>query len=123
MHKMREVLARRRMRHAGAAAAASLLAAVGITTPAWSATKTWDLLSAGSNNGKVDNGPGTWNTSTANWTTNGGTSNTTCASNDDIIFGGGPGVGAAGAITLSGTLDANSVTFNSVPSGNFALSN
>jgi autotransporter-associated beta strand protein len=119
MRKMREVFARRQVR---LAAAASLLAGLGMTaTPAWATTRTWDLLSAGSNNGQIDNGSGTWNTTTANWTTNGGTNNSTWSSNDDAIFGGNPGVGTAGTITLSGTLDVNSITFNNAASGNFAL--
>src|SRR5436309_1646603 len=84
------------------------------------ATKTWDLFS-GSSNGQIDNGAGTWNTATTNWTTDGGTSNTTWSDGDDAIFGGNPGVGAAGNITLAADRTALSLTFNNVPSGNFNL--
>lgn len=102
---------------------AALLAAVNSAASfASAATKTWDLDAAGDANGVVDNGSGTWDTSaTANWTTNGGTSNTLWSDNDDAVFGGNPGVGAAGTITLSGTVNANSITFNPAASGNFAL--
>ena len=112
-----------RRHRAGRATAAALVAAISACAPsAWSATKTWDLDSAGSNNGVIDNGSGTWDTNTtANWTLNGGTTNTVWSDNDDAIFGGNPGTGAAGTITLSGTINANSIHFNPAASGNFSL--
>ena len=103
----------------GAAVAAMMAAA---PPSAWSATKTWDQFSAGNANNQINNGGGTWNTSTSNWTTTSGVgNNTTWAANDDVVFGGNPGVGAAGTVTVSGTIAFKSVTFADVASGNFSL--
>jgi autotransporter-associated beta strand protein len=81
------------------------------------------LDSAGHNNGVINNGGGIWSKVSAdpNWTTDGGTTNSIWNDGDDAIFGGNPGVGAAGTITLSGTRTAGSLTFNAPASGNFTI--
>ena len=125
--KTRDRQFNRRVRVAANAAfsAAAIAAAtfVGVRS-ASAATKTWDLDSAGHNNGVINNGGGTWSNKAAdpNWTTNGGTTNTSFAnSGDDAIFGGNPGVGAAGTVTLSGDQTVNSITFDVAASGSFTI--
>ncbi len=113
----------RNVRHRAIALAAVLAGMISAGPLARAATKTWDLDAAGHNNGVINDGAGTWNTTTANWTTNGGTTNTTWSNSgsgvDDAIFGG--GVDPAGTITLSANQTPLSITFNNVPSGNFNL--
>src|SRR5205809_827159 len=113
---------RRRLRVVTASLAAAIAAGYG-AAPASAATKTWDLDSAGHNNGVINNGGGIWSKLSAdpNWTTDGGATNTTFNDGDDAIFGGNPGVGAAGTITLSGSRTVLSMTFNAPASGSFSI--
>jgi hypothetical protein len=98
-----------------AAAALALAAAAMAPAAARASTRTWDSTSG--NGSQINNAGGTWDTATSNWNT--GSSNTIWASGDDAVFGGAGSVGAAGTITLSADQVINSLTFNSVPSGNF----
>jgi fibronectin-binding autotransporter adhesin len=105
------------------ACAAFVLAAAAWAPTTWGVTKTWDLDSAGHNNGQINNGGGIWSkqAADANWTTDGGATNTNFNDGDDVIFGGNPGVGAAGTITLSGIRDVGTMTFNAPASGSFTI--
>lgn len=81
---------------------------------------TWDNTAS---NTRIDNGSGTWNTTSTNktWTFNKGITNLAWRSGASAIFGGNPGTGAAGTVTVSGTQTAQSLTFNPAASGNFTL--
>src|SRR5882724_3261116 len=79
---------------------------------------TWDNTSG---NNRTDNGSGTWNTVTGNWSINNGVTNRLWQAGAAAIFGGNPGTGAAGTVTVSGTQTAQSLAFNSSASGNFTL--
>jgi autotransporter-associated beta strand protein/adhesin HecA-like repeat protein len=79
---------------------------------------TWDNTTG---NNRVDNGSGTWNTSTADWTINNGVANVLWKPGVTAIFGGNTGSGAGGTVTLSGTETVQSLVFNPSASGNFTL--
>jgi autotransporter-associated beta strand protein/adhesin HecA-like repeat protein len=79
---------------------------------------TWDNTAS---NNQVDNGSGTWNTSTSNWSINNGVTNLLWKAGAAAIFGGNPGSGAAGTVTVSGTQTVQSLAFNPAASGNFTL--
>ena len=69
----------------------------------------------------MDNGSGTWNTSTADWSINNGVANILWKAGATAIFGGNPGSGAGGTVTVSGTQTVQSLMFNPAASGNFTL--
>ena len=95
------------------------LGILSLGTPANAATFLWDILSAGDGNGVVDDGTGTWDTTTRNWTQDTGTTNVVDATNgdfDDQIFGTGT-AGAAGTVTLGTSFSTGSVTFNAANGG------
>lgn len=73
-------------------------------------------------NNQIDNGSGTWDNSTRNWTFNTGITDLIWRPFATAIFGGNPGVAAAGTVTVSGTQIAQSLLFNPVASGNFTIS-
>ena len=81
---------------------------------------TWDLTAG---NNRIDNGSGTWNTTAGNktWTFNKGITNQSWKPVASAIFGGSPGTGAAGTVTVSGTQTTQSLTFNPAASGTFTL--
>ena len=79
---------------------------------------TWDNTSG---NNREDNGSGTWNNAGTVWTINGGVTNLIWKPGAAAIFGGYPGTGAAGTVTVSGTQTAQSLAFNPAASGNFTL--
>ena len=79
---------------------------------------TWDNTSG---NNQVDNGSGTWNTTTADWSINGGVTNILWKAGAVAIFGGNPGSGAGGTVTVLGTQTVQSLLFNPSASGNFTL--
>lgn len=81
---------------------------------------TWDNTTG---NNRIDNGSGTWNTTSTNktWTFNKGITDLAWRPGAAAIFGGSPGTGAAGTVTVSGTQLAQSLTFNPSASGAFLL--
>ena len=81
----------------------------------------WDATAA---NNRIDNGNGTWNTTGTNktWTFNKGLTDVAWRPSAAAIFGGNPGTGAAGTVTVSGTQTAQSLTFNPAASLTFTLS-
>ena len=79
---------------------------------------TWDNTTG---NNRIDNGSGTWNTTNKTWTFNKGTTNLPWRSGATAIFGGNPGTGAGGTVTVSGTQTVQSLVFNMPASGNFTL--
>ncbi len=86
-------------------------------SPAHAANYTWDA----SGSDPLDDGAGTWASSGGtNWfngTTYGAWGNTT----SDVAFFG-VGSGAAGTVTVSGSVTTNGLTFNAAGSGNYTLS-
>jgi len=80
----------------------------------------WDNTTG---NNRIDNGNGTWNTTASNktWTFNKGISNVAWRPGAAAIFGGNPGTGAAGTVTLSASQIVSSLTFNPAASGTFTL--
>jgi len=72
-------------------------------------------------NSRIDNGTGTWNTTTKEWTFNKGITDLIWRQGASAFFGGNPGTGAAGTVTVTGTQTAQSLTFNPAASGNFTL--
>jgi len=74
------------------------------------ANVTWDLLSAGANNGTITGGAGAWDAATTNWSTDGGVTNVAWsnAGNDTAVF-----AGTAGTVTLGAPITAGGLTFNS----------
>jgi len=81
-----------------------------LSLPAFAASKYWDTIDA---NGALNSGTGVWDTgSTALWNTSSTGANTplvTWADNDDAFFQ----TGGTNVVTLSGTINANSVTMGS----------
>ena len=71
------------------------------------ANLTWDIQTG--DGGVIKDGSGTWTTGSGNWNT--GSGDTTWTDNSDAIIGGGT-LGAAGTITMSSDVTANSITFN-----------
>lgn len=72
-------------------------------------------------NSLVDNGSGTWNTTTSNWLSVPNGTNQNWVSGSSAIFGGNLGTGAAGTVTVAGTQTVKSITFQPTPSGNFTI--
>jgi autotransporter-associated beta strand protein/adhesin HecA-like repeat protein len=79
---------------------------------------TWDNTTG---NSRIDNGSGTWNSTNNTWTFNKGITDLPWRSGATAIFGGNPGTGAAGTVTVSGTQTVQSLVFNPSASGNFTL--
>jgi autotransporter-associated beta strand protein len=79
---------------------------------------TWDNTTS---NNRIDNGSGTWNTTNTTWTFNKGTTDQVWRPGGTAIFGGGPGTGVAGTVTVSGTQTVQALVFNLPASGNFTL--
>jgi autotransporter-associated beta strand protein len=80
---------------------------------------TWDNTTG---NNRIDNGSGTWNTTNKTWTFNKGITDLVWRPNATAIFGGNPGTGAAGTVTVSGTQTVQSLVFNPSASATFTLS-
>jgi autotransporter-associated beta strand protein/adhesin HecA-like repeat protein len=78
----------------------------------------WDNTTG---NNRIDNGSGTWNTTNKTWTFNKGITDLLWRSGATAIFGGNPGTGAAGTVTVSGTQTVQALVFNPAASGNFTL--
>jgi autotransporter-associated beta strand protein/adhesin HecA-like repeat protein len=78
----------------------------------------WDNTTG---NTRIDNGSGTWNTTNKTWTFNKGITDLLWRSGATAIFGGNPGTGAAGTVTVSGTQTVQALEFNPSASGNFTL--
>ena len=79
-----------------------LLAAFAFTSTSHAVDYTWDPTSGDS---VVTEGAGNWDTTTTNWTTDVGVTNTNApagAFTSDLIFGGGT-LGTAGTVTLNAT--------------------
>lgn len=73
-------------------------------------------------NSQIDNGSGTLATASTQWTTKTGKANYKWITCKNAVFGGNPGVGAAGTVTLGGTLNnVKSISFYPAASGNFTL--
>jgi len=79
---------------------------------------TWDNTGGDS---RIDNGSGTWNGTNKTWTFNKGITDLLWRSDATAIFGGNPGTGAAGTVTVTGTQTVQSLVFNPSASGNFTL--
>lgn len=90
---------------------ASSVAALLTATPTIAASLTWDLTpgTAGPGDGLITGGTGSWDTTTALWTVDGGTTDQVWnnANNDVAIFD-----GTAGTVTLSAAITANALNFN-----------
>src|ERR1700754_3107089 len=80
----------------------------------------WDNATG---NNRIDNGSGTWNTTSTNktWTFNKGITDLPWRPGAAAIFGGSPGTGAAGTVTLTASQTVSSLTFNPAASGTFTL--
>ena len=80
---------------------------------------TWDGPTT--NNGAINNSSNTWSTLTT-WVKNppGGT-NVAWTAGSNALFGGNPGSGAAGTVTVSGTQTVRNLSFNPAASGNFLI--
>ncbi len=80
---------------------------------AHAADVTWDITpgTVGIGNGSLTGGSGVWNTSTGNWTTNGGVNNRAWvnANNDTALFGGTVGTGI---VTLGTGITVGKLIFN-----------
>jgi autotransporter-associated beta strand protein/adhesin HecA-like repeat protein len=79
---------------------------------------TWDN---GSGNNLINNGTGTWNPTNKTWSFNKGITDVVWRSGATAIFGGNPGTGAAGTVTVTGTQNVQALIFNPSASGNFTL--
>jgi autotransporter-associated beta strand protein/adhesin HecA-like repeat protein len=79
---------------------------------------TWDNTTG---NNRIDNGSGTWNSTNTTWTFNKGITDLLWRSGATAIFGGNPGTGAAGTVTVSGTQTVQALVFNPSATGNFTL--
>lgn len=82
----------------------------------------WDHIAG---NGVIDNGSGNWDSTTANWhAAYGGGNNIWPSTCSNVIFGGNPGVEAAGTITLNSAFsNIKGMFFRPAASGNFTISN
>jgi autotransporter-associated beta strand protein len=72
-------------------------------------------------NGQVNNDSGTWGVAN-NWLKSPNGINLAWTSDSNAVFGGSPGVGVAGTVTVSLSQNVKNLTFNATPSGNFILS-
>lgn len=79
---------------------------------------TWDNTTGDS---RIDNGSGTWNGTNKTWTFNKGITDLIWRPEATAIFGGNPGTGAGGTVTVSGTETVQSLVFNLSATGNFTL--
>lgn len=79
----------------------------------------WDATTL---NNQIDNGSGTWTSSSTTFTTDGGISDVAFVSNSTPVFGYSSSVGTAGTVTVSGTQNVGGLSFYPVPSGDFTLS-
>jgi autotransporter-associated beta strand protein len=78
----------------------------------------WDNTTG---NNRIDNGSGTWNTTNNTWTFNKGITDLLWRPDATAIFGGNPGTGVPGTVTVTGTQTVQSLVFNPAASGNFTL--
>jgi len=98
------------------------LLAIFSTSIAQAVDYTWDADAA--DGGIVTEGSGNWDTTTSNWTTDGGATNTSApegAFSSDLIFGGGT-AGTAGTVTLTETgKDYGSIEFLATNAGTYTI--
>ena len=98
-----------------------LLAAFAFTSTSHAVDYTWDPTSGDS---VVTEGAGNWDTTTTNWTTDVGVTNTNApagAFTSDLIFGGGT-LGTAGTVTLNATgNDYGSIEFLATNAGTYTI--
>jgi autotransporter-associated beta strand protein/adhesin HecA-like repeat protein len=78
----------------------------------------WDNTTG---NNRVDNGSGTWNSTNTTWTFNKGITDLVWRPGATAIFGGNPGTGTDGTVTVTGTQIVQSIVFNPSATGNFTL--
>jgi autotransporter-associated beta strand protein/adhesin HecA-like repeat protein len=78
----------------------------------------WDNTTGDS---RIDNGSGTWNGTNKTWTFNKGITDLVWRAGATAVFGGNPGTGAGGTVTVTGTQTVESLVFNPAASGNFTL--
>ena len=101
--------------------AVMLLAAFAFTSTSHAVDYTWDPTSGDS---VVTEGAGNWDTTTTNWTTDVGVTNTNApagAFTSDLIFGGGT-LGTAGTVTLDATgNDYGSIEFFTPNAGTYTI--
>ena len=84
----------------------ALLALLGFSPLATAAVVTWDISASPG----ITGGSGSWDLTTANWTTDGGVTNQVWADNDDAVFS---IVGTGNIVTVNDAIKANSVQFGS----------
>ncbi|WP_165836446.1 autotransporter-associated beta strand repeat-containing protein [Taibaiella soli] len=88
-------------------------------SPVATDTLTWDV---GPWNRQIDNGSATLQLTAPLWTQNGGKTNTKFISCKNVVFGGNPGVGAAGMVTLGAAVsNVRSISFYPAASGDFTI--
>ncbi len=80
----------------------------------------WDNTAS---NGVVNNGSGTWNTTNLTWLKSPTGANQIWVGGSSATFGGNPGTGAAGTVSVSGTQNVKNLIFDATPSGNFTIQN
>ncbi len=99
-------------------ASASLVACAS----AQAALFTWDITpgTVGAGNGSVQDGSGAWDSTTGNWTTDGGVTNVAYgnALTDTVRFGSG---GAGGTVSVVGTLNTGGLTFGTTTGSGYTL--
>ncbi|MBT0957467.1 autotransporter outer membrane beta-barrel domain-containing protein [Alphaproteobacteria bacterium KMM 3653] len=91
----------------GPCLAVAVMAGVISSSQAQAQAYEWDGAS-GPNNGVIDGGSGDWDSSSSNWTFNGGATNGTWTDGLDAVFG-----GTAGTVTLVGPQFVDTLSFTS----------
>jgi fibronectin-binding autotransporter adhesin len=81
-------------------------------------TYNWDATVG---NGSIQDGPGTWDLNSTNFTANLGASNVTLPMKSNVIFGGGSS-GTAGTVSVNGNWSIGDLTFNNPSAGTYTLS-
>ena len=98
---------------------AAVLAVSAMATSSGAAVYQWDAVAGG--DAVVQDGTGTWSVAGANWyDRTAPTNDQNWADGHHAIFGGGHG-GTAGTVTITGTVNAASVTLNDPFAGNYTL--
>jgi fibronectin-binding autotransporter adhesin len=101
-------------------AGASILAAVfaGTAVPAAAGTYNWN---GGGGTSSIIDGPGTWSAGTGTWYDGVSNYSALWSNGNGAVFGGGSS-GAAGTVSVSGSVSATNLTFSQPASGNYAFS-
>ncbi len=101
---------------------AAIFAVFSLIGQASAANLSWDITpgTVGTGDAAITGGPGSWDTTLGNWTSDNGANNIAWnnANNDTAIFGGTGGAVALGTGVTVGGLTFNSNTYSFVPAGN-----